>query len=220
MTLPELAIRRHVTTLMIIVSLVVLGGVALFRLPLAFLPDIEEPELFVHVSYPQASPEQIEQMIARPLEDAVGSVKGLKTMWSRCGDDGVRMRLGFDWGADLHLARVEIWERIDRIRQGELSGEGAVYPLAATVLPPCLLCLTVALAADGEHTIIQRDIDSLARNAGDVCLQDIAFCFLTNVNGRCPVVLDSGAACVAVARQHAIDLVAELAKQPVGLVAC
>ena len=53
---------------------------------------------------------------AETIVVALGSVNGLKDMWSRCGDDGVRMRLGFDWGADLHLARVEIWERIDRIR--------------------------------------------------------------------------------------------------------
>ena len=117
MTLPELAIKRPITTLVVLVSLLTLGIVALTRLPLAFMPDIEEPELYVHVSYPQAAPAQVEQMIARPLEDAVGSVKGLKTMWSRSGSDGVRMRLGFDWGADLHRARVEIWERIDRIRR-------------------------------------------------------------------------------------------------------
>jgi multidrug efflux pump subunit AcrB len=55
MTLPELAIKRHVTTLMIIVSLVVLGGVALMRLPLAFLPDVERPYLFVRVPYANAS---------------------------------------------------------------------------------------------------------------------------------------------------------------------
>ena len=43
MNLPELAIKRHVTTLMVLISLVVLGAVALVRLPLAFLPEIEEP---------------------------------------------------------------------------------------------------------------------------------------------------------------------------------
>jgi len=116
MTLPHLAIKRPVTTLMILVSLLAMGGVALTRLPLAFMPDIIEPELFVQVEYPSASPEQVERMIMRPMEDALGSVKGLKDMWGRCGTDGARMRLGFDWGADLHLARVEIWERIDRIR--------------------------------------------------------------------------------------------------------
>ena len=69
MSLPELAIRRHVTTLMLILSLVVLGAVALGRLPLAFLPDMEEPELFVRIPYRNAAPEQVEHMIIRPVED-------------------------------------------------------------------------------------------------------------------------------------------------------
>ena len=116
MTLPEIAIRRPVTALMVLVSMVVLGGVALTRLPLAFMPDIVEPELFVHLPYENASPEQVERMIVRPVEDAVGGVKGLRSMWSRCGSDGGRIRLEFSWDTDMHMARVEVWERIDRIR--------------------------------------------------------------------------------------------------------
>jgi HAE1 family hydrophobic/amphiphilic exporter-1 len=122
MTLPELAIKRPVTTLMVIVSLVVLGGVAMLRLPLAFMPDITEPELFIQLPYQSASPEQVEYMIVRPVEDAVGSVKGLQTMWSRCGSDGGRVRLGFSWSTDMNVARVEVWERIDRIR-GDLPDD-------------------------------------------------------------------------------------------------
>jgi HAE1 family hydrophobic/amphiphilic exporter-1 len=117
MTLPELAIKRHVTTLMIIVSLVVMGLVALAKLPLAFMPDFVEPELFVRFPYENASPDQIERMIVRPAEDALGSLKGLKSMWSRCGDDGGMVRLEFDWATDMQVARVEAWEKIDRIRR-------------------------------------------------------------------------------------------------------
>lgn len=116
MTLPEIAIRRPVTTLMVLVSIVVLGLVALARLPLAFMPDIVEPELFVHLPYENASPEQVERMIVRPVEDAVGGVKGLQSMWSNCGTDGGRIRLEFDWATDMQMARVEVRERIDRIR--------------------------------------------------------------------------------------------------------
>ncbi len=122
MTLPELAIKRPVTTLMVLVSIVVLGIVALTRLPLAFMPDITEPELFIQLPYDNASPEQVERMIVRPVEDAVGSVRGLQSMWSRCGSDGGRIRLEFSWDTDMHLARVEVWERIDRIR-GELPDD-------------------------------------------------------------------------------------------------
>ena len=117
MTLPELAIKRHVTTLMILVSLVVLGAVALNRLPLAFMPDIEQPQLFIVLPYQNASPEQVERMVVRPAEDAVGSVKGLKSMWSMCSSDGGRIRLEFDWVTDLDVARVEIREKLDRIRR-------------------------------------------------------------------------------------------------------
>jgi hydrophobic/amphiphilic exporter-1 (mainly G- bacteria), HAE1 family len=122
MTLPEIAIKRPVTILMVLVSIVVLGLVALARLPLAFMPDIVEPELFVQLPYESASPEQVERMIVRPVEDAIGSVKGLRSMWSRCGSDGGRIRLEFGWDTDMHLARVEVWERLDRIR-GELPDD-------------------------------------------------------------------------------------------------
>jgi HAE1 family hydrophobic/amphiphilic exporter-1 len=117
MTLPELAIRRHVTTLMIIVSLVVLGLVALVRLPIAFLPDVEQPYLFVNIPYENSSPEQIERMIVRPVEDALGSVNGLRRMWSHCEREGGMVRLEFDWSTDMAVARTEVWEKIDRIRR-------------------------------------------------------------------------------------------------------
>jgi HAE1 family hydrophobic/amphiphilic exporter-1 len=116
MTLPELAIKRHVTALMIIVSLVALGLVALVKLPLAFLPDFERPYLFVRLPYENASPEQIERMIVRPVEDALGSTSGLKQMWSMCNEEGGMVRMEFDWSHDMQIARVEVWERLDRIR--------------------------------------------------------------------------------------------------------
>ena len=82
MTLPELAIRRHVTMLMILVSIVVLGAISLTKLPLAFMPDFEEPEIMVRVRY-DGSPEQVEYMITRPIEDTMGSLDDLKLIWSR-----------------------------------------------------------------------------------------------------------------------------------------
>jgi HAE1 family hydrophobic/amphiphilic exporter-1 len=117
MTLPELAIKRHVTMLMIIVSLVVLGAVALFRLPLAFLPDVDEPHIFVRLPYPSASPDQVERMVVRPVEDTLGSLRGLREMWSHCNADGGVIRMQFDWSMDMNVMRSDVWEKIDRIRR-------------------------------------------------------------------------------------------------------
>ena len=117
MTLSELAIKRPVTTLMVLVSIVVLGLVALFRLPLGFLPEVDQPEIFVYVPYTNSTPEQVERLVIRPLEETLGSVKGLRQMWASCTNDGGRVRLEFDWGHEMSLARVEIREKIDRVRR-------------------------------------------------------------------------------------------------------
>jgi HAE1 family hydrophobic/amphiphilic exporter-1 len=116
-SLPELSIRRPVAALMVLTSMLVLGGVALSRLPLGFLPEVNRPELFVSVPYPNATPEQVERMVVRPLEDALGSVQGLKNMWSHCDRDGGMVRLEFDWGHNMNVARVEVRDKIDRVRR-------------------------------------------------------------------------------------------------------
>lgn len=116
MTLPELAIRKHVTTLMILLSMVVLGSVALLKLPLAFMPDFEFPMLFVQLPYPNASTSQIERSVVRPAEEALGSLKGLRNLYSSCDQNGGFVRLEFEWGTNMQVARTEAWEKIDRIR--------------------------------------------------------------------------------------------------------
>lgn len=116
MTLPELAIRRHVTTLMLLLSMVVLGSVALLKLPLAFMPDFEFPMLFVQLPYPNASTSQIERSVVRPAEEALGSLKGLRNIFSSCDQNGGFVRMEFEWGTNMQVARTEAWEKIDRIR--------------------------------------------------------------------------------------------------------
>ncbi|HEU4364886.1 MAG TPA: efflux RND transporter permease subunit [Candidatus Krumholzibacteria bacterium] len=117
MTLPEIAIKRHVTTLMIIVSLVVMGSVAVFRLPLAFLPDFEQPLLFIQLPYQNASPAQVERLVVRPVEEALGSVGGLRNMWSHINDQGATIGMDFAWSQNMKVARTEVWEKIDRTRR-------------------------------------------------------------------------------------------------------
>ena len=117
MTLPELAIRRPITTLTILACLVVLGTVALLRLPLGFMPEVDEPMLFIHLPFPNSTPEQTERLVVRPIEEALGSVKGVENMWSNCDSEGGRIRLRFAWGHEMSLARAEVLERIDRIRR-------------------------------------------------------------------------------------------------------
>lgn len=116
MTLPELAIRRPITTLVMLSTIVLIGTIALGRLPLAFMPQMEERQVFVIVTYPNASPKTIERMIVRPLEEHLSSIQGLERMFSNCDNDGGRVNLTFNWDIDMGVVRAEIRERIDRAR--------------------------------------------------------------------------------------------------------
>ncbi len=116
MTLPELAVKKPIATLMMLVSLLVLGIVALSRLELAFMPESEDKSLWVVVSYQNASPKSVEKMIIRPLEETLSSINGLEHMMAMSDFRGGRIRLSFDYSVSMDLVRAEIRERIDRTR--------------------------------------------------------------------------------------------------------
>lgn len=116
MTLPELAVKRPIATLMALISLLVLGVIALSRLELAFMPEAEQKRLIVVVNYQNASPKAIERMIVKPLEESLASINGLEHMWSRSDNNGARVNLNFDLDTNMDLVRAEVRERIDRTR--------------------------------------------------------------------------------------------------------
>ncbi|MCF6194234.1 MAG: efflux RND transporter permease subunit, partial [Kangiellaceae bacterium] len=116
MTLPELAVKKPIATLMLLVSLLVLGIIALSRLELAFMPESEQKGLWVVVEYPNASPKSTEKMILRPLEESLSSISGLEHMLAMGDQRGGRIRLQFGFEVNMDLVRAEIRERIDRTR--------------------------------------------------------------------------------------------------------
>ena len=122
MNLPEFSINRPVTTLMVIVSLVVLGIISYTRLPLMFLPDTSFPMLNVNVSYPSSSPDEVERLITYPLEDAMGTLSHLKRLNSTSGNSSSNVRIEFENGTDMDLASMEVRDRLDQVR-GDLPDD-------------------------------------------------------------------------------------------------
>ena len=82
MSLPRLAVRRPVTMSMISAVVVLLGAVALFRLPVDLMPDVTFPSLTVNVSYPDVGPLEMEELVTRPLEQSVAAIAGLEEVTS------------------------------------------------------------------------------------------------------------------------------------------
>ena len=115
MSLSEFAIKRPIFTIMSTLVLLVLGFIALTRLPIDLMPDITYPTLNVSTSYPNTAPEEMEQMITRPIEEAMSSVPGVEEVFSTSSQGGSTVRVMFAWGTNLDEAANDIRERIDRI---------------------------------------------------------------------------------------------------------
>jgi HAE1 family hydrophobic/amphiphilic exporter-1 len=114
-SISEFAIKRPVFTVMITLVVLVLGFISLSRLPIDLMPNITYPTLNISTSYPNTAPEEMEQMITRPIEEAMSSVPGVEEVFSTSTQGSSRVRVMFAWGTDLDEAANDIRERIDRI---------------------------------------------------------------------------------------------------------
>ncbi len=116
MSLPEFSVKRPVTTLMIILSVIVLGVIGLQRLPLTFMPEIESDRLRISIPYPSSSPQEVDRNIARPIEDIMGTLSGLEELNSTSSASSCNISVEFKDGTDMDLAAVEVRDRLDRVR--------------------------------------------------------------------------------------------------------
>jgi hydrophobic/amphiphilic exporter-1 (mainly G- bacteria), HAE1 family len=117
MSLPKLAVRRPVTTGMLILSVIVAGLISLDRISLDLWPTFERPVLRVTVPYPNASPSEVERRIVRPLEEELGTVRRLESIRSTAGQNQARIELEFMAGTDMDLAALEVRERAEIARR-------------------------------------------------------------------------------------------------------
>ncbi|MES1928736.1 acriflavin resistance protein [Salinisphaera dokdonensis CL-ES53] len=111
-TLPAFSVARPVATSMIMAIALLLGGVALSRLPVDLLPNIETPTLTVSVDYENASPETMEELITRRVEQAVGATPGLEDMESTSVEGTADVTLRFGWGTDIDAAANDVRDRL------------------------------------------------------------------------------------------------------------
>jgi len=115
-TAAGLAVRRPVTTLMVAASVMLMGVVALRLLPLEFFPDVDFPGMLITLPYPGSTPEEVERLITRPVEEALATMGGIQRMNSRSEESGASIFMFFGWDADMSARGVEARDKIDGIR--------------------------------------------------------------------------------------------------------
>jgi HAE1 family hydrophobic/amphiphilic exporter-1 len=100
---------------MVVLMVLLLGTISLLRLPIDLMPDISYPTLSISCTYENAGPEEIEELITRPIEQAVSAVPGVEELTSVSVEGQGTVRVTFSWGTDLDAAANDIRDRLDRI---------------------------------------------------------------------------------------------------------
>jgi HAE1 family hydrophobic/amphiphilic exporter-1 len=116
MSLIEFSLKRRVTVSMCAVALIVFGVVAFQRLPINLLPDISYPSLTVETRFPGAAPGEVETLVSRQVEEAVGVVAGVQRLVSVSRPGLSQVTLEFAWGRDMDFASIDVREKLDIVR--------------------------------------------------------------------------------------------------------
>ena len=130
----ELAIERPVATCMLLLCMMVVGTIAVFRLPLDFLPLFSEPEIDVEVPFPGSHPLETLREVAIPIEEEIATIPGVRNISTRASSGQANIEVRFDWSANVEIKRMEVREAVERARpllpegvgfiqvKGEISG--------------------------------------------------------------------------------------------------
>jgi HAE1 family hydrophobic/amphiphilic exporter-1 len=116
MNISEIAIRRPVFTVMVTAALMVLGFMGLSRLGTDLFPDVTFPVVAVNVPYPGASPAEVEQLVSKPLEDAIVSLNGIDRVRTYSREGLSTTMVIFKLGIDLQEAATLVRERVAQTR--------------------------------------------------------------------------------------------------------
>ena len=120
------------------------GGISLFQIPVDLMPEREYPTISINVTYEGVAPEEMETLVARPLEQALAAAPGLEEITSSSSEGRASVRCRFLYGTNLDEAANDIRARIDR-RRTTLPDDidpPTVYKYDITQYP--IMSLTVA----------------------------------------------------------------------------
>lgn len=114
--LSDLAIKRPVMTTIMLILMVGMGLISLVGIPQELMPNMTFPVVTVQCQYTGVSPEDMEELVAKPIEDAISGVQGIEKITSYSNEGVVMVVVQFKWGADLDKKATDLREKISKIR--------------------------------------------------------------------------------------------------------
>ncbi len=115
MNIARFCIKHKVTTLLAVIMIAIFGVVYTTQLQMALLPNIEYPAAYVYCYYNGAGPEDIEQLVTRPLESAIMTVPGVDSITSSSADSISTIQIMYVEGTDVDITATKLREKFDAL---------------------------------------------------------------------------------------------------------
>ena len=116
MNVIDFSIRRKVTIAMFTIGIILFGFVSLSRLNINLLPELSYPTLTVRTEFEGAAPAEVENLVSKPIEEALGVVKDVQQVRSISRSGQSDVTLEFAWGTDMDFASIDVREKLDALQ--------------------------------------------------------------------------------------------------------
>ncbi|TKD71891.1 efflux RND transporter permease subunit [Pseudalkalibacillus hwajinpoensis] len=116
MNIAKLSVFRPIAMGMVIIFILIIGTVSLRNMPVDLFPDLTFPVAAVTVTYDGAGPEEVENLLASPLENVMGTLPNVESISSVSRNGGALILVSFEWGTDMDFATLNMREQIDAVR--------------------------------------------------------------------------------------------------------
>lgn len=143
----KLSVKKPFTILVAVIMILVLGVVSVTGMTTDLLPNISLPYLMVITTYPGASPERVENDVVRPLESALGTVTGVKNVYSTSAENYGMVQLEFEEGTDMDSTLVKVSSSIQEVAPSlpELCSTPSIIELSMDMMAT----MYVSVSRDG-----------------------------------------------------------------------
>ncbi|WP_257349145.1 efflux RND transporter permease subunit [Pseudalkalibacillus decolorationis] len=117
MKIIQLSVFRPVAMGMVILFMLIIGAVSVKNTPVNLFPDLTFPVAAVTVTYDGASPEEVEKLLAQPIENIMGTIPNVESVSSVSRNGGALVIVSYDWGTDMDFAALKMREQLDAVRE-------------------------------------------------------------------------------------------------------
>lgn len=149
--LPKLSVKKPMTIFVAVIVVIVLGIVSVFKMTPDLLPNMDFPYAIILTTYPGQTPETVESVVTKPLEQSLSTIDGVKAITSTSSDNYSMLTLEFEDGTNMDTATVDMRGNLDTIKDAWPDGVGSPYLMK--INPNMMPVAMVAVDYDGYDTV-------------------------------------------------------------------